>query len=113
VDENLSPLVADALRAWGFEVFEIRQLGLRGADDTIVFDIAQNLGAALVTADKGFGDVRRFATGMHYGIIIVRVVGSPERQINALRRAILTDLKGQDIKGVLVVVTERKTRIRR
>lgn len=112
VDESLSPLVADALRDWGFEVFEVRQIGLKGADDMVVFNSAQSLSATLITADKDFGDIRRFISGAHHGIIVIRVIGAPKRQINALKRALLTDLKGQDLKGTLVVVTERKTRIR-
>ncbi|MCS7265927.1 MAG: DUF5615 family PIN-like protein [Armatimonadetes bacterium] len=113
VDENLASSVADALRTWGFEDFEVRKIGLRGADDMAVFKAAQDLRATLITADKGFGDIRRFALGTHYGIVIVKVVGASKRQINALKRALLIDLKEQELKGALVIVTERKTCIRR
>lgn len=113
VDESLSPIIADALRNWGFEVFEVRQLGLWGADDMVIYATAQNFAATLITADKDFGDVRRFPLGIHHGIIVLRVIGSPKRQLKALRRALMSDLKGQELGGVLVIVTERKMRLRK
>jgi predicted nuclease of predicted toxin-antitoxin system len=60
----------------------------------VVYATAQALGAVLVTADKGFGDIRRFPLGTHHGIVVLRVIGKPERQWKALERALCQDLKG-------------------
>jgi len=113
LDESLPPQFVKALQRAGFEVLKVRQLGLGGADDMVVYATAQALGAVLVTADKGFGDIRHFPLGTHHGIVVLRVIGKPERQWKALERALCQDLKGQNLTGALVIVTERKTRVRR
>jgi predicted nuclease of predicted toxin-antitoxin system len=73
VDEDLPEAVAVMLAGMGYWAKHVRRISLRGASDQTVFQHAQNQKATLITADKGFGDIRRFPVGNHYGIIVVRL----------------------------------------
>lgn len=60
------------LKECGYEVKDIRDHGLRGAEDERVYRFAQENRAALITGDLGFGNILRFPLGSHFGIIIAR-----------------------------------------
>jgi predicted nuclease of predicted toxin-antitoxin system len=55
VDANLSPRVADDLRAAGFEADHVVEIGLMTASDDEIFDQAIADGLTVVTADSDFG----------------------------------------------------------
>ena len=55
LDANLSPRVAEALRAAGFEAIHAVDLGLVTATDEQIFDRAAAAGIVVVTADADFG----------------------------------------------------------
>ena len=55
VDANLSPRVAEGLRAAGFEAVPGADLGLVTASDDDIFDPATAQGFTVVTADSDFG----------------------------------------------------------
>lgn len=55
LDANLSPRVAEALRAAGFEAAHVADLDLLTATDDQIFDQASELGLVVVTADTDFG----------------------------------------------------------
>jgi predicted nuclease of predicted toxin-antitoxin system len=54
-DENVHPLLIDALRAEGHDVATVAGSRLKGADDDAVLEEANRAGRILVTADKDFG----------------------------------------------------------
>ncbi len=89
VDENLPQALASWLRSQGFWAEHIAQASLRGAPDDRVFRYAQQQGAILVTRDKGFGDRRRFPSGTHCGIVLLRLRDWRRRNIlNRLQGAL-------------------------
>jgi len=71
VDEHLPRALVGFLRERGHDTLNLRDLGLRGAADRNVFAAAQKEGAALVTADLDFADIRRYPPGSHCGIIVL------------------------------------------
>ena len=67
-----------------------------------------------MTADKGFANVVNFPPGTHAGIVVIRVPNElPTREVNAQLLRALTDLEGQELAGLLVIVEVGRTRIRR
>src|SRR3972149_5177621 len=72
VDEDLPKEVADLLRAGGHDVVTVRDEKLTGSSDDILWGHVQRERRCLVTADKGFGDIRAFPTGTHGGIVLFR-----------------------------------------
>lgn len=104
VDEDMPRSTAPALRDAGHAAVDVRDVGLRGHSDAEVFAYAQAQGAVLITADKGFADVLAFAPGTHASIIVVRVPNElPTKQVNQQLLRALADLRGKDLKGLLII----------
>ncbi|MET9246178.1 DUF5615 family PIN-like protein [Nonomuraea sp. NPDC003709] len=53
VDENLSPGLAAFLRKQGFDARSVQEMGLKGAKDPELARLAEQLGAKVVTRDRG------------------------------------------------------------
>lgn len=103
-----------ALRAAGHDAVDVRDVGLRDRSDAEVFAFAQSCGAILVTAGKGFANVLSFAPRTHAGLIVLRVPNQlPTQQVNQERLRALSDLAGENLKGLLIIAEVGRTRIRR
>jgi predicted nuclease of predicted toxin-antitoxin system len=55
LDANLSPRLAESMRAAGFDAIHVFDLGLVTATDDEIFDRAAAEGLVVVTADSDFG----------------------------------------------------------
>lgn len=86
LDENFPKSAADVIAAAGHEVFSFADVCEFGADDEVVFDRAQKLGAVILTSDRDFYHTVPLIHPEHCGIIVVAL-----RQPN--RKAILTRLQ--------------------
>lgn len=114
VDESMPRSTALELRRDGYWAEDVREVSLRGADDETVFHYAQTQQATLVTADRDFGDIRRFPLGTHYGIVVVRVMDVlPTWVVNAELLRALRQLQGQSLHGALIIVGLGYVRVRR
>lgn len=113
LDENLpADLVAD-LAALGHDVDTVPEEGLAGHDDPAVWVVAQATLRVLITQDLDFSDVRAFAPGTHHGLVLIRL-REPSR--SRLRARVLAVFRGEAVETwqrCLVVVSDRKVRVRR
>lgn len=57
VDAQLPPALAEWLRMQLHEAWAVRELGLRDAADTLIWDRARADGAIIVTKDEDFADL--------------------------------------------------------
>jgi predicted nuclease of predicted toxin-antitoxin system len=114
VDEDLPRSLARLLRAAGVGSDDVRDVGLRGEADDVIFEYAVSHGFALLTADLGFGNILRFRLGSHAGIIVVRFPNevSSDTQNEAVSRT-LRDLSDDEIRGSLIVIEPGRVRLRR
>ncbi len=113
LDENLPTALVHALAAQGHDVDTVDAEGLAGAPDADVWRAAQDSSRLLVTQDLDFSDTRRFRPGTHHGLVLVRL-GNPSRRHLTLRvQALFAQGGGDDWQRCFVVVTDRKTRVRR
>ena len=86
LDENFPKSAVDVIEAAGHEVIPFVDVCEFGADDEVVFESAQNLGAVILTSDRDFYHTVPLIHPEHCGIIVVAL-----RQPN--RNAILTRLQ--------------------
>ena len=112
LDENLSPLHVGTLRALGYDTVSVAELGLCGADDSGVRDAATKQGRVLVTLDADFANLLRFPPDETPGVIRLRIHPAIEEAIDSALRFAIPRLAGMRLAGKLVVVDERKIRIR-
>lgn len=113
MDENLPRSLTKALREAGHEVWDLRELGLRGITDEEVFRHAQSLKAVLITADKGFSDPFKLPSAEHYGIVVVRL--PHELSTKILCREVLKALEAveqEKLMGRLCVIKPGYVRFR-
>jgi predicted nuclease of predicted toxin-antitoxin system len=79
-----------------------------------VFAAAQQRQATLITRDLGFANLLSFPVGTHTGIIVVRVPNDvPPRLVNREFLSVLSDLRDENLSGVLVIMEMGRRRIRR
>ncbi len=119
LDENLPLRLVPALENLGHDVDTVADEGLGGKPDDVVWQAAQQEQRFLITQDLDFSDTRRFQSGTHSGILLVRL---REPGANALFHQIVSAIKDivggfQDIpaelwQGVFIILTENKLRIK-
>ena len=111
LDENLPERLVEELALSGHEVETVRMEGLKGCPDLDIWQAAQKERAFLITQDLDFSDIRRFAPGTHFGILLVRLA-APGREI--LRHIIGEAFRTEDVRSwsrCFVVLTDRKLRV--
>ncbi|MEN3054920.1 MAG: DUF5615 family PIN-like protein [Candidatus Methanosuratincola petrocarbonis] len=101
------------MRDLGCEVQRIQELGMTGAEDPVVFRKAQEMGAVLVTNDKGFGDIRDFPPSSHHGVIVLKMLPEPGA-VQAVHRVLRGLLEEEEkFQGILFTVDTHKYRKRK
>jgi len=115
LDENLSPITADSLRASGHEVRRVsaKTEGKR-LDDEGVSEIARREGRFVLTFDLEFGE--RFFSCLFIapGVIVLRPRDQrPERVNEVLAHFFARYTRAEELRDRLFVVTEGRVRIRR
>jgi predicted nuclease of predicted toxin-antitoxin system len=113
LDENLPGSAATRLAALGFDVDSVLDEGLGGRSDEAVWAAAQREQRFLVTQDLDFSDARRFAPGMHAGVLIVRLPDAEQWRAADHLVAWFSDADAQTWGGCLVVATPNKVRVSR
>jgi len=114
LDENLHRSLLDVLEKLGFRVFDVRDCGLRGEPDEVVFEFAQRKKAVLFSSDMGFSNILRFPLGEHYGICILRFPNEMRTEdVNRELSRLLSRINIEDFEGSLVVVSPGKIRLRK
>lgn len=113
LDEDMSPYVAEPLIASGHEVYTVVEQGWSGLADDAIWSRLQAAQALLITADKGFGDIRRFPPGEHHGILLLRVQRESIVEYRALVERVVKQISLEELRGNVSVANYRGIRIRR
>lgn len=113
VDEDLPKAVTELLRMAGYDAVSVQEQGMSGWKDHALWQMVQAEGRFLITADKGFADVRAHPPGHHPGILLLR----PDREsiptIIELMKDLLAVCRLEDLGEAVTVATTRGLRIRR
>ena len=113
IDENIPIAVVATLRELGHAVDSVKEEGLTGRADDIVWKAAQSESRFLITQDLDFSDVRRFTPGEHKGILLVRL-HAPGRLAVSERTASLYQTEDvESWSGCFVIASEHKIRVKR
>src|SRR5260370_40935726 len=95
------------LSARGHDAVTVLRQGWQGAPDDVLWRRVQNERRWLMTADKGFADLRRHPPGSHAGVILLRSQEESRQAYLELAAIALGRLKLDEIAGSVVVVTSR------
>ena len=114
IDEDMPRSTGKVLKNFGYEIKDIRDFGLRGADDEEIYQFAQRNEAVLITGDTDFGNIMRFTIGSHFGIVIAHFPN--EMSTGEINRQLIERFKEfaeDDFKGNLIIIEPGKVRLRR
>jgi predicted nuclease of predicted toxin-antitoxin system len=89
VDEDLPQAAAEMLRDRGYEALSVVEQGMAGLKDPDLWQAVQSEQRFLVTADKGFADIRFHAPGTHAGVLLLRPDQDGVRPVIGLLRRVL------------------------
>jgi len=98
VDNAVSPKVAEALKAHGFDSVHVRDYGIQDANDEVEFDRAAAESRVLICADTDFGFILAKRVSREPSVILLRgeMSRKPEVQARILPaniKAIIEDLE--------------------
>ena len=113
VDEDLPHVIAEMARQAGYDAATVLDQSMGGAKDPALWKSVQAEGRFLITADKGFGDIRRYPPGRHQGVLLLRPDQDGILPLINLFKRVLEHQKLKSLRGMLTVVTTRGIRIRR
>jgi predicted nuclease of predicted toxin-antitoxin system len=113
VDEDLPCQAVQLLREYGYDAVSVVEQGMGGWKDPPLWIAIQKDERYLVTADKGFGDIRVYPPGTYHGILLLRPDEDGIRPIVELLQKVLDSYKLEDLVGATTVATPRGIRLRR
>jgi predicted nuclease of predicted toxin-antitoxin system len=113
VDEDLPTAISQLLRAEGHDAASVLDQGMGGWKDAEVWKVVQAEERFLITADKGFGDIRIYAPGTHAGVLILRPDEDGIRPMVELIQKTVDGYALDVLAGTVTVVTPRGIRVRR
>lgn len=113
LDENLPDRLVSALTGLGHDVDTVYVERLNGRIDADVWNGTQTARRFFITQDLDFSDIRRYTPGTHAGLLLVRLTRPGRDALFARVSALFQTERVEDWTGCLVVVTERKVRVRR
>lgn len=113
VDANLSPRLADLLRAAGHDATHVRSLGLQDADDEVIFVRAASDGAVLVSEDTDFAALLARRGAVVPSLVLLRSADplTPEDQARLVLAEIA--LVSEELaEGAILVLGRGRPRLR-
>ncbi|OGV73040.1 MAG: hypothetical protein A3K19_23605 [Lentisphaerae bacterium RIFOXYB12_FULL_65_16] len=113
VDEDLPSDAVRLLQENGYDAASVFAQGMGGWKDRPLWDAVQTEQRFLVTADKGFSDLREYAPGTHAGILLLRPDEDGIRPVLDLLRRVLDNYALAELAGSTTVATPRAIRVRR
>lgn len=72
VDEDLPLAVVVRLHSRGYQASTVVEQGMGGWKDPFLWQAVQADRQFLITADKGFGNIRQYPPGEHMGVLVLR-----------------------------------------
>ena len=112
-DENMPRTAIQILQERGYDVVSVIEQGMGGWKDPELWGAIQEEKRFLITADKGFADVRVFPPGTHMGILLLRPDEDGVRPLVGLLQRVLDSYGLEDLQGTVTVATPRNIRVRK
>ena len=105
LDENMPSQVARLLQDLGHDADTVKDEGLQGSVDEVVWAEAQTSGRIFITRDLDFSDIRKYAPGEHWGL------KANHSQVLRRLEAVFTAYTAERFVRAFALITNTKVRI--
>ena len=113
VDEDLPRIIDSALQNLGWEVMDVRDIGLKGKSDYEIISFAKKSKAVLFTGDWDFANILDFPPEKYYGIVILSFPNELSTSLIARETSkLLSMIPFGQYKRNLIIVEPGKIRIK-
>jgi predicted nuclease of predicted toxin-antitoxin system len=114
IDANLPRAAIGVCRKFGHQVEFARDIGMAAAPDEQIAARARESGAALLTRDLDFSDVRRYPPDQYQGIVVLRLPDTAVAQeiVGVLERFLMDPGFLGQLAGRLAIVEVNRVRFR-
>jgi predicted nuclease of predicted toxin-antitoxin system len=103
LDADMPRSSAEAIRSQGFDVEDVRDLGMRYAKDQEIMDFALETGRVVITRDLDYGEILRYP--QHPGAIILRLpTGFIAKEVNEALMDFLSSAKNEILQNAIIIV---------
>jgi predicted nuclease of predicted toxin-antitoxin system len=114
IDADLPRSVNGVIRARGHEPIDVRDVGLRDAEDAEIARYAQAEGLCLITGDYDFSDIRNYQPNRYAGIVVLNL---PRTANSAYINRLIDGFLAQEeliatLPGKLAIVEPGRVRLR-
>lgn len=113
VDECLSPTLATNLRQAGHDAVHIADLGMCGAQDTVVMQVARIQRRVLLSADTDFGELLARSNDDRPSVVLFRGHEVEPATMAVILLANLDQIEELLTVGAIVVILDDRIRVRR
>jgi predicted nuclease of predicted toxin-antitoxin system len=113
IDEDLPKVFVRILLDRGYDADRVVDEGMGGWKDPEIWPVIQSEGRFLITADKGFGDIRTYPPGQHSGVLVLRPNRDGIKPLVELLNKTLDQIKLDEHQGRTIVANARGVRIRK
>lgn len=103
LDADMPRSSAVVIRSLGFDVEDVRDLGMRYARDQEIMDYALDTGRVVITRDLDYGEILRYP--QHPGAIILRLpTGFVAKDVNDALLDFLSSAKNDVLRQAIIIV---------
>lgn len=103
LDADMPRSSAEAIRSLGFNVEDVRDIGMRYAKDQEIMDFALETGRVVITRDLDYGEILRYP--QHPGAIILRLpTGFVTKEVNEALMDFLSSAKNEILQNAIIIV---------
>jgi predicted nuclease of predicted toxin-antitoxin system len=103
LDADMPRSSAKAIRSLGFDVEDVRDLGMRYAKDQEIIDFALKTGRVVITRDLDYGEILRYP--QHPGAIILRLpTGFVAKEVNEALLDFLSSANNDVLQNAIIIV---------
>jgi predicted nuclease of predicted toxin-antitoxin system len=114
IDNNLSPLLAERLKAAGHDVVHVRDIGLQASTDSVVLERARAEDRVLISADTDFGSLLARSHAPNPSVVLIRrLIGRRAADQFEIIQANLPPVADDLAAGAVVVIGDYRVRVRR
>jgi len=103
LDANMPRSSAELMRSLGFDVEDVRDIGMMAASDRAIIQHALKTKRIVVTRDTDFGEMLRYP--LHPGAIILRLPFKfKSHEINTILKDFLISITSNELTNAIIIV---------